>query len=113
MWRWIVYLWRRNLVSKTAQPRCERIRREFHCARVQFESGANWAFVAPKVWVGPGAATPSRKHTVVDSGELVQGQWTGRQKPARGPVQIVQERPVAKSDVPDEWYSPTQPFPTK
>jgi len=25
----------------------------------------------------------------------------------------IPERPVAKGDVPGEWYSPTQPFPTK
>jgi quinoprotein glucose dehydrogenase len=29
------------------------------------------------------------------------------------PVYGVEERPVAKGDVPGEWYSPTQPFPVK
>ncbi len=29
------------------------------------------------------------------------------------PVFGVEERPVPKGDVPDEWYSPTQPFPVK
>src|SRR5205085_10328719 len=29
------------------------------------------------------------------------------------PVWPIQERPVAKGEVPGEWYSPTQPFPTK
>ena len=29
------------------------------------------------------------------------------------PVWPIEERPVPKGDVPDEWYSPTQPFPTK
>ena len=29
------------------------------------------------------------------------------------PVWPIDERPVAKGDVPGEWYSPTQPFPTK
>jgi quinoprotein glucose dehydrogenase len=29
------------------------------------------------------------------------------------PVWPLEERPVAKGDVPGEWYSPTQPFPTK
>ena len=29
------------------------------------------------------------------------------------PVFGVEERPVAKGDVPGEWYSPTQPFPLK
>jgi quinoprotein glucose dehydrogenase len=29
------------------------------------------------------------------------------------PVWPVEERPVPKGDVPGEWYSPTQPFPTK
>ena len=29
------------------------------------------------------------------------------------PVWPIQERAVAKGDVPGEWYSPTQPFPTK
>ena len=29
------------------------------------------------------------------------------------PVWPFEERPVAKGDVPGEWYSPTQPFPTK
>lgn len=29
------------------------------------------------------------------------------------PVYKVEERPVAKGDAPDEWYSPTQPFPVK
>ena len=29
------------------------------------------------------------------------------------PVFPIEERPVAKGDVPGEWYSPTQPFPTK
>src|SRR5262249_18925800 len=29
------------------------------------------------------------------------------------PVWPIQERPVAKGDVPGEWYSPTQPVPTK
>jgi quinoprotein glucose dehydrogenase len=29
------------------------------------------------------------------------------------PVWPIEERPVAKGDVPSEWYSPTQPFPTK
>lgn len=29
------------------------------------------------------------------------------------PVHGVEERPVAKADVPGEWYSPTQPFPVK
>ncbi len=26
---------------------------------------------------------------------------------------VIEERPVPKGDVPGEWYSPTQPFPTK
>jgi quinoprotein glucose dehydrogenase len=29
------------------------------------------------------------------------------------PVWDIEERPVEKGTVPDEWYSPTQPFPTK
>ncbi len=29
------------------------------------------------------------------------------------PVYPIEERPVAKGDVPGEWYSPTQPFPTR
>ena len=29
------------------------------------------------------------------------------------PVWPIVEKPVAKGDVPGEWYSPTQPFPTK
>jgi quinoprotein glucose dehydrogenase len=29
------------------------------------------------------------------------------------PVWPIEERPVARGDVPGEWYSPTQPFPTK
>lgn len=29
------------------------------------------------------------------------------------PVWPIEERPVSKGDVPGEWYSPTQPFPTK
>src|SRR5688572_25473749 len=29
------------------------------------------------------------------------------------PVWPIEERPVPKGDVPDEWYSPTQPFPTR
>jgi quinoprotein glucose dehydrogenase len=29
------------------------------------------------------------------------------------PIWPFEERPVAKGDVPGEWYSPTQPFPTK
>jgi glucose dehydrogenase len=29
------------------------------------------------------------------------------------PVWPIEERPVPKGDVPQEWYSPTQPFPTK
>ena len=29
------------------------------------------------------------------------------------PVWPLEERPVAKGDVPGEWYAPTQPFPTK
>jgi quinoprotein glucose dehydrogenase len=29
------------------------------------------------------------------------------------PVWPIQEKPVEKGDVPGEWYSPTQPFPTK
>ncbi len=29
------------------------------------------------------------------------------------PVWPIEERPVEKGDVPTEWYSPTQPFPTK
>jgi quinoprotein glucose dehydrogenase len=29
------------------------------------------------------------------------------------PVWPIEERPVEKGDVPGEWYSPTQPFPTK
>jgi quinoprotein glucose dehydrogenase len=29
------------------------------------------------------------------------------------PVWPIEERPVTKGDVPGEWYSPTQPFPTK
>ena len=29
------------------------------------------------------------------------------------PVWLIEERPVPKGDVPGEWYSPTQPFPTK
>jgi quinoprotein glucose dehydrogenase len=29
------------------------------------------------------------------------------------PIHGVEERPVPKGDVPDEWYSPTQPFPLK
>src|SRR5262249_44929010 len=29
------------------------------------------------------------------------------------PVWLIEERPVPKGNVPGEWYSPTQPFPTK
>src|SRR5205814_9491529 len=29
------------------------------------------------------------------------------------PVWPIEERPVPKGDVPGEWYSPTQPFPTR
>jgi quinoprotein glucose dehydrogenase len=29
------------------------------------------------------------------------------------PIWRIEERPVAKGDVPGEWYAPTQPFPTK
>ena len=29
------------------------------------------------------------------------------------PIWPIEERPVEKGDVPSEWYSPTQPFPTK
>ena len=29
------------------------------------------------------------------------------------PIWPIEERPVPPGDVPDEWYSPTQPFPTK
>ncbi len=29
------------------------------------------------------------------------------------PIHGVEERPVPKGDVPDEWYAPTQPFPVK
>src|SRR5262249_52532853 len=29
------------------------------------------------------------------------------------PVWPIEERPVPKGDTPGEWYSPTQPFPTK
>jgi quinoprotein glucose dehydrogenase len=29
------------------------------------------------------------------------------------PIWPIDERPVAKGDVPGEWYAPTQPFPTK
>ena len=29
------------------------------------------------------------------------------------PVWPIEERPVPQGDVPGEWYSPTQPFPTK
>src|SRR5262249_57592764 len=29
------------------------------------------------------------------------------------PIWPIVERPVAKGDVPGEWYAPTQPFPTK
>src|SRR5262249_41653986 len=29
------------------------------------------------------------------------------------PVWPIEERPVAKGDVPGEWYAPTQPFPTR
>ena len=29
------------------------------------------------------------------------------------PIWPIEERPVTKGDVPGEWYSPTQPFPTK
>ena len=29
------------------------------------------------------------------------------------PIWPIEERPVAQGDVPGEWYSPTQPFPTK
>jgi quinoprotein glucose dehydrogenase len=29
------------------------------------------------------------------------------------PIWPIEEKPVAKGDVPGEWYSPTQPFPTK
>src|SRR5271169_5068994 len=29
------------------------------------------------------------------------------------PVWPIEERPVEKGNVPSEWYSPTQPFPTK
>jgi quinoprotein glucose dehydrogenase len=29
------------------------------------------------------------------------------------PIWPIEERPVAKGDVPAEWYAPTQPFPTK
>ena len=31
----------------------------------------------------------------------------------RQPIWPIEERPVEKGDVPGEWYSPTQPFPTK
>jgi len=29
------------------------------------------------------------------------------------PIWPIEERPVPKGDVPGEWYSPTQPFPTR
>jgi quinoprotein glucose dehydrogenase len=29
------------------------------------------------------------------------------------PIWLIEERPVPQGDVPGEWYSPTQPFPTK
>src|SRR5919206_2589343 len=29
------------------------------------------------------------------------------------PLYPIEERPVPQGDVPGEWYSPTQPFPTK
>src|SRR5262249_40034722 len=29
------------------------------------------------------------------------------------PIWPIEERPVPKGDVPGEWYSPTQPYPTK
>ena len=29
------------------------------------------------------------------------------------PVWPIEERPVPKGDVPGEWYSPTQPYPTQ
>jgi quinoprotein glucose dehydrogenase len=29
------------------------------------------------------------------------------------PVWPIEEKPVPQGDVPGEWYSPTQPFPTK
>ena len=29
------------------------------------------------------------------------------------PIWPIEEKPVEKGDVPGEWYSPTQPFPTK
>jgi len=43
-----------------------------------------------------------------------QGGLPLRLRPSDGePVWPIEERPVPKGDVPGEWYSPTQPFPTR
>jgi quinoprotein glucose dehydrogenase len=41
------------------------------------------------------------------------GLWYAFDRATGKPVFPVEERPVPKGDVPGEWYSPTQPFPTK
>ena len=39
--------------------------------------------------------------------------WFAFDRSTGKPVFPVEEKPVPKGDVPQEWYSPTQPFPTK
>lgn len=41
------------------------------------------------------------------------GLWFAFDRATGKPVFPVEEKPVPKGDVPGEWYSPTQPFPTK
>src|SRR5436190_1521479 len=54
----------------------------------------------------PGASIVARTGPAITCGRS-HSRWTSK------PIFDVEERPVAKGDVPTEWFPPTQPFPVK
>src|SRR5262249_28517910 len=69
--------------------------RDTRCARI-------WAD-----WVGNGRRVKALPQPTKQAFLYVFNRETGE------PIWPIVERPVPKGDVPGEWYSPTQPFPTK
>ena len=72
------------------------------------------------IWDWDAPATPTLVEVVRDGRRIPAVIQTGKtglvfilDRRDGKPIFPVEERPVPKGDVPDEWYSPTQPFPAK
>ena len=81
-----------------------------------------WHFqlVHHPIWGFDMACAPILINIVVDGREIKAIAQPGKQaflyvldRETGEPVWPIEERPVPQGDVPGEWYSPTQPFPTK